>query len=584
MSSLFVSRFASRSLFFLSVISSLVLGMLCQSVASAQQDTDIRQMILDAVSQGQSTLTLPAGTFTVNQTITLYGNAQNLTITGQGQTHLIMTQHQPLFYLNGAKNITIDGISLDYDPLPFTQATITSIQDKTVTFEVHDGYPRLGPTYLTSKQLMIFDGQTRHWKWEQQDNYQTGLKMLSENTGQMTVNNPPDNMVVGDYVCLESRINRGFFLRGQAQDITFSNLTIYSAPGVGFDARRTQGAHHFDNVKIMRGPTPANATQPRLISTCADGINYANTRQGPVIENCDISWQGDDGVNLHGNCFPVLQVNEDGSFYTAVTWRPMDLDKIILPGDEARVLAQNNYAIAHRYIIESFEPLEDLMGITPQQVSAHYTGYAASEMGFPNYLVIRMKFQQGVPTVGQYVDVPAASCPNFVIRNNQFAHHKARGVRIMANHGVIENCRFEDTPQSAIYLGSEYSNWMESGWVSDIQVLNNQIQNVCRGGQAWSSYYYAPGAIALSGRCSRGNNLVAPGNQNVLIQNNTINDSGMSAIAILSGKDITLTNNTYTNVNTHGLAMAASAYGVQYQPVPVFVWPQATVNINIDSE
>ena len=270
MSSLFVSRFASRSLFFLSVLSSVVLGLLCQSVASAQQDTDIRQMILDAVSQGQSTLTLPAGTFRVDQTISLYGNAQNLTITGQGQTHLIMTQHQPLFNLNGAKNITIDGISLDYDPLPFTQATITSIQDKVVTFELHDGYPRLGPTYLTSKQLMIFDGQTRHWKWEQQDNYQTGLKMLSENSGQMTVNNPPDNMVVGDYVCLESRINRGFFLRGQAQDITFSNLTIYSAPGVGFDARRTQGVHHFDNVKIMRGPTPANATQPRLISTSAE--------------------------------------------------------------------------------------------------------------------------------------------------------------------------------------------------------------------------------------------------------------------------------------------------------------------------
>jgi hypothetical protein len=545
---------------------------------------DLQQLIDRACADGQQMIVLPPGTYHVNKTVVLDQRYVGLTITGQGQTTLIMTRLEPLMFINGAQDLTIDGFTLDYDPLPFTQVTITRIENCTVTFAVQDGYPRLSPTYLTTHQLLLFDGNTRQWKWAQQDNWQHDLKMLSPTQGQFTLAKPSDRLAVGDSICLDSRVSRAFFLRAQARNIAFSNLTILASPGLCFDARRTAGRHRFTNVVVKRGPTPVGATQPRLISSSADGINYADTRQGPMIDHCDLSWIGDDGVNLHGSTLPVIRVDDDGSFLVVLSWRPKDMNKVILPGDDARLLASGTFAVLGQHRIVSFEPMEGLQGVSMEEVKRYYHAASMHEMGLPNFILYRMKLADVTPVQGQYIDVPAASCPGYCITASRFANHRARGVRIMASFGTISHCTFADIEQSAIYLGPEYSSWMEAGWVHNISVLNNHITNVCQGAAAWSPYYYAPGAITISGHPDQGDNMIHPGNHNILVRDNVIDGSGVSAIAVLAGRQILLQDNTYLHTNTAArTSEACRSFGVNYQPTPVFLWPKATQNVLIHS-
>ena len=64
---------------------------------------------------------------------------------------------------------------------------------------------------------------------------------------------------------------------------------------------------NYYRYTIKPGPTPDGATEPRMISTCADGLNIAFATKGPTIEGCHFSFMGDDSVNLHGATFVVLE-------------------------------------------------------------------------------------------------------------------------------------------------------------------------------------------------------------------------------------------------------------------------------------
>jgi len=64
---------------------------------------------------------------------------------------------------------------------------------------------------------------------------------------------------------------------------------------------------------------------------------------------------------------------------------------------------------------------------------------------------------------GDFLDVPDSNTPGFVIRDCVFEDHRARGLRIMASHGVIERNTFRRLKMNAITVGAEYEFWREAG-------------------------------------------------------------------------------------------------------------------------
>jgi len=83
--------------------------------------------------------------------------------------------------------------------------------------------------------------------------------------------------------------------------------------------------------------------------------------------------------------------------------------------------------------------------------------------------------------------------PEVIIRDNQFASNRARGVLVSTPGRVlIEQNRFESSG-SAILIAGDANAWYESGAVRDVVIRDNVFDAVCNS----STYQFGEGVISI---------------------------------------------------------------------------------------
>ena len=461
-----------------------ILFLICAAAAFCLGAEEIKtinlsEYIRSRYKAGQRDIVLPDGKVKC-KAATLGKEFKDLTIRGGKNTVLINTRLSCVFFLNGCKNVTLRDFAIDYDPLAFTQGTITKVDKKNMRlyYRIHDGYPRLSKPYMV-KHPLYFDKNTRLFKYNKVGIGCSGNYIINDTEGYLQFNGNRFDIQVGDYVVLNFRQDCALKVRGMSENLKFINITMYSGPG-GIIAREVKGRHEVRNCRSIRGERPAGATQDRLLSLSADAVNYATGRQVPIIDGNDFSFIGDDSVNLHGRSLFVVKAEpETGSFICATgSKNKVTYLELIFAGDRVRYLAKHNYALVHETKVKKFElakgdfKISDMKLLYPPKT--------------PNQVTFFRVYVEGdkLPEAETRVDFPAINMPNFVISNNYFHDHRARGTRIMANNGVIENNRIERLEHQGISAGASYGHWTEAGWVENIIIRNNVIDSVCLGGSA----------------------------------------------------------------------------------------------------
>ncbi|MBU0611600.1 MAG: right-handed parallel beta-helix repeat-containing protein, partial [Armatimonadetes bacterium] len=334
----------------------LTLATLLSAVAAFPQAAPDVQALLDAaIRDKQPTVTLPRGTVRLARGLVL-DRAEGLTVEGAGAALVIGDIHSPAVRLSRCKGVTLRGFTVDYDPLPFTQGTVTSRSDDgtQVEFAVHEGYPDLTEDLL-QKHAHIFDNHEQRWKRLAPDIYPRAVEALSPRRGRLTLpTGRPyyDQVQPGDRLVLNTRGTSGLMV-WQSEDVRVEGVTLLTAPGCGVMCRYMRGDNRF-RYDIRPGPMPPGASQPRLMSTCADGFNYAFARRGPVLEDSHFSFMGDDSVNLHGPVLLVTQVVNPTELLVASPYGPEPVDWLVEAGDTARRLQPGNYAILAEAAITAF--------------------------------------------------------------------------------------------------------------------------------------------------------------------------------------------------------------------------------------
>ncbi|MBL8993453.1 MAG: right-handed parallel beta-helix repeat-containing protein, partial [Spirochaetia bacterium] len=281
--------------------------------SEAGQFIPLQKQIDEAMARGENRLRLPKGRLLVDTSGIVVRNATNFTLEGSGkETVLVCTNPSVGFFafFNCAK-IAVKNLSVDYDPLPFTQATVVSVSPDHLFFEyeIHAGFPLLTPFYAL-KTAYFFDPKTRYWKRHVPDVYLVSNTILSPTRGQLYRPTRPRNIVFdysdivpGDLVAFCNRIPAAFVFRG-SESVRLEDVEVLGAGG-GALCRNMRGENYF-RFNIRRGPRPAGASQDRLMASSADGFNYAVAPKGPILERCDFSYMGDDSVNFHGSILPVM--------------------------------------------------------------------------------------------------------------------------------------------------------------------------------------------------------------------------------------------------------------------------------------
>ena len=533
--------------------------LFCFAQDIAGNNLSIQHIVKNAIKQKKSEVNIPNGIYHLTKPIVIY-NAKNLVINGNNST-LIMKKLDTAIKISRCKNLTLKNLKIDYNPLPFTQGTIISKSKNSDWFEIklHKGYPLFSKEYAV-KWIHVFDKKTRQWKKGVPDIYLQKVKITSPDKAMLFTRHKEKNVEVGDLVAMNIRNRRpGIKIYNLSKRIKLENLTIYTCCGTNIFSRSNYGDDIIDKVTIKRGPKPDGAIQDRLLSSSADGLNYASVRKGPVIKNCDWGFMGDDSVNLHSSTFPVVFLSDNCTIYTARTYgREQFIMKLIKPGDKVRFLDKSNFAIKAVSEIESVTHTASPNSSDEKFGSQYFTGkaHARSYNKTKKITYYKIKLKKPVSVkLGDFFDVPNISAPGFVIKNNHFHNHRARGLRIMSFNGIIENNTFENIKSSAaIALGAEYAYWRESGWPENIIVKNNILRNIGTAGA--SPYAYTPGAISLFSRLEKSLNSqidntqqYANDNSNIIIEGNVIENSPASAIHINAAKDIRVINNKIYSCN-----------------------------------
>lgn len=529
------------------------------AMASLLAGFDVKSAVEDAVSNGRPTVQLPAGRHIVTDTVNIRG-AKNLTVDGQGSTIVfsLTDLNKQGFKIDNSENIRLKNFSIDYDPLPFTQGTISAMSDdgKAIEFRIHDGYPDYAGLFIV-KRAYIFDAKTRRWKTGVADLYPREAKALSPRTGRIVLGAAEPNVAVGDLIAFTTRAGaavNAYWVNG----LRVEDVTIYTAGSIAVIVRFPSGEDNYFRFKVLRGARPAGAYEDRLMSTGADAFNYAYSRRGPVIENCEFEFMGDDSVNLHGVTFPVFKKDDARSFIGLFRRDLIGLTNIIRAGDRLRMLRSGNFDILDEAHIVSIAEAPREREFTREEVKVLWP-----TMPDTKYAFMRICADKDIAMDdAAFFDVPAVAAENFIIRNCQFRDHRGRGLRIMASKGGIENNVIERISQSAIALGPEYEHWREAGWPDNVVIRGNTLRDNGWGRFVLMSDYFSPGAISLGYRPEKEGHFPAA-IRNITIESNLIDGSSVSAIHINAACDVLIRGNRIKRSNNEDCRASGSRFGLK---------------------
>lgn len=500
---------------------------------------------------------------------------QDVTLEAGGVTFIAPHPMAPVLRFLQCQRVVVRGLTLDYDPLPFTQGRIVALdlEGRTADVELDTGYPDLTEPYQVQHAHLFTEDGTQ-WEAKAPDYYLLRVEALSPRKGRLHFN--PDTcgmayLSVGGKIVLNIRKSAGVEIRSHCQDLCFEDVTLHAAPGVAFLVRFAETGCVFRRVRVVPGPLPAGATEPRLMSSNADACNVAYTRSGPIIEECEFAWMGDDGINLHGFTLPVLELQNSRSVLVV---RPRiaheDLRELFRAGDVFRFLAEPDYRCVGQARLSEIREVEAPHLDWPEIRNRIWPSFAAKPEG--RYFALEFKEDLPKNQGPMCMEAVASSASGYLIRNNYLHDHRGRGMRLMSGDGLVEGNRFKRIKASAISIGPEFIHWMEGGWVENVLVQDNTIVDVATGENQLLPGNYTPGAIAVFSRVlPRGEDtLFYPGNTGLKFFKNRISGSRLPAFHICAAKEVQLCGNIIDNVNTSHGSLAGQAYGLHLDsPVSV---------------
>jgi hypothetical protein len=527
----------------------------------AVRAADIQTLLDDAVAKGEKRIVIPPGEHRLDEALKIK-DLSGVEIVGEEALLVFTNVRDGGLAIADCENLTLRGFTIDFDPLPFTQGVIESVDAEkgVVRYTVHEGYPDLTADYV-SHRAHIFTPDTRVWKPSAPDIYASSGRALTPRRGELVFARDRRwqlaHVAPGDLIVQDIRRERGVRI-DRCSDITVEGVTIWSAPGIAMTVRFVDGENRF-SFRVGRGPTPPGATEPRLLSTSADAFNYAYARTGLVLENCDFSFMGDDSVNLHGIAFAVAE--SEGSTLRLI--RPYGheaFDKVIRPGDEVRGIAQGNFDITGSSTVVSVaresSPDPRFVELLPT-LFPHVRG--------ERFSIYRLELTAPLAlAAGDFVEIPAIAAAGYTIRNNRFGHHRGRALRLMSSRGLVENNHIEGVKQAAITLGPEFVGFREAGWVENVVLRGNTILDSCFDPGLVRHASYTPGAISVMhrGETPDAPRPVVARHRNITIENNRIENVGGPAIHINQAAGVRIVNNRISRANQAPAAANNNRYGL----------------------
>ncbi len=458
-----------------------------------REDVDIQKLIEDAYFSGKSEVTIPEGVYRIFRKesydprlpfhpimaadgwmrphLCLNG-MKNFTVRGYGVTLLFQDRPGVGVLISKAENITFEGITLDYEPLVYTQGPITAIDLKagTVDFIIEDGYPTdfaenthisgdfykaNGEIAMTTSSFMYSPEVITHIEGNH-------YRLTTEKIVGLLAGIEPR-----DYITFRGdRIANAFYVES-TDGFNVTDVTVYTG-NVGLSVSYGHETHrgYYTRYRNIPGPAPLGALTPRFNSTSGTAYHCTGMRQSFTATDCYVRNNGDDGTNIHGVHLCLAEARADGSYVIARAHNVGD----IKAGETLRFYDPQYGYLDEAEVIEAERLPEDYVSPNKERLEVNVGVWT-----FRANVYYRVRTNRPVKnTVGGWVINANEVCNGFVLKRCQFIGGRARGILIRAT-GVVEDCKVYRRPIGL--MAAPEMHWLEPDHVFGLTVRNTEISS-----------------------------------------------------------------------------------------------------------
>ena len=228
---------------------------------------------------------------------------------------MICTQTTRALTIVECRNLSLRGLTIDYDPLPFTQGRITALSadKKTHDIELFKGYP--GSESVHAFKYEIFRPDTRtlrcpDYDYTVQKLDSRHIRVIKKNGGPGDAEQVGDIVVIGAEAAPAGSYPHAVFAE-RCVGLKLEDIDLYASNCFGFLEEESDGSTYL-RCRIDRRPAATDIVHradPRIRSLNADAFHSIGAANGPSYIGCRARFMGDDGINIHGSYHMVTKAH-----------------------------------------------------------------------------------------------------------------------------------------------------------------------------------------------------------------------------------------------------------------------------------
>ncbi|HZE95700.1 MAG TPA: hypothetical protein VE981_01620, partial [Planctomycetota bacterium] len=413
----------------------MLLSCLLSVLAAVQDDSAALQHLLDeAVQTGRSRVEIPPGRYRLSEPLWLRG-ARDLEISARGVELVLVDPAKGGLKFTGCRNIRLTGLGLRHETPPFTQGRIAAIAADERSYDVRldAGYPEL----VERPTGYVFEPRSRQIRAGSTDVTASRVERLGD--GLFRLHFPRKSgasmhaVEVGDRMAFRGQVATDLYIGGSA-GITVEDLTIRNGGGFCIHEDGGEGGNRY-KATVTYGPKPAGAEEPPLLSCNADAFHSSGVRRGPTLDGCLFEGMGDDGVAIHGSYALLVEAREKSWVVT---------DGVLREGDPLRLITPEG-GLAGEARVVSVRGLKDY---APAGKS-RFHGFA----DLSRFRFAEVTTEPGLPAGFDWqASNPAAAGSGYVVRHTVIRNHRARGLLLKADDGLVEGNTIDGSTTAGIVL------------------------------------------------------------------------------------------------------------------------------------
>lgn len=482
---------------------------------------------------------------------------ENLVINGNGAEFWFEDYHTALFFRN-CKNVTLNNLSFDYDPVPQAQGAVVNIGDYYLDIENEKGFPTCteigAKAGKTKSKAFVFDPKTNLFKrdvhhivvnkFEDLENNIT--RIHTKTTGYYKLNGIP-NIEKGDRVCVNFHMGHGIIFES-CNNITLDHFSLYASTQYGI-VSRFGGGFKMINSNIIQRPGTS-----RLMTTNQDGIHFQSNETGPHIENCNLSGMSDDVINVHGDFDMIQRQLAPGKALISIRNY-----MLLEAGDTINIYDVDTYVKKASVTIIDITESENVN----DKLDAKALGKEFNAHFWPGKYSMIVTFDKEVDLKrGDVVENPAKGSYGTYIANNRVYNSSTRGFMIKVRDAVVEGNRMENIAVSGILTFGSLE-WYDAIFPQNITIRNNTLTGI---GHSLNSR--RPGQKKLGAICAMVE-YYGPlkegiyNAKNIVIENNYIEDTPLAGIFVVHVDGAIIKGNTIKKYNVGKKYRMGEDLGVQ---------------------